>query len=147
MIVLIFNSKDILFGIEVESIQEISRMVKMDFFPSDVGVITSVINYRGHTIPIIDSLKYLKKEKGSYNKDSIIIILNINGELLGLLSDDILKTVEIEANMVEKYQISESDYFNQFFRIDQKIYPLLNLNRVSKDIKKDISTKTQVKIK
>lgn len=146
MIVLIFNSNNTLFSIEAEYIQEISRMIKMDFFPSDVGVITSVINYRGNTIPIIDSLKYLKKEVGTYNKDSIIIILNINGELLGLLSDDILKTVEIEANMVEKYQISESDYFNQFFRIEQKIYPLLNLNRVAKDIKKDIS-KTQVKLK
>lgn len=146
MIVLVFNSNDILFSIEAEYIQEISRMIKMDFFPSDVGVITSVINYRGNTIPIIDSLKYLKKEVGSYNKDSIIIILNINGELLGLLADDILKTIEIDVNMVEKYQISESDYFNQFFKIDQKIYPLLNLNRVSKDIKKDIS-KTQVKLK
>lgn len=146
MIALIFNSNNTLFSIEAEYIQEISRMIKMDFFPSDVGVITSVINYRGNTIPIIDSLKYLKKEVGTYNKDSIIIILNINGELLGLLSDDILKTVEIEANMVEKYQISESDYFNQFFRIEQKIYPLLNLNRVAKDIKKDIS-KTQVKLK
>lgn len=146
MIVLIFNSRDILFGIEVESIQEISRMIKMDFFPSDVGVISSVINYRGNTIPVIDSLKYLKKDVGVYNKDSIIIILNINGELLGLLSDDILKTVEIDANIVERYQIAESDYFNRFFKMDQKIYPLLNLNRVSKDIKKDIS-KVQVTVK
>lgn len=146
MIVLIFSSKDVLFGIEAESIQEISRMIKMDFFPSDVGVISSVINYRGNTIPVIDSLKYLKKETGSYNKDAIIIILNVNGDLLGLLSDDILKTVEIESNIIEKYQIAESDYFNRFFRIDQKIYPLLNLNKVSKDIKKDIS-KVQVKLK
>lgn len=138
MMVLLFTSNDIVFGVSSENIQEITRMIKMDFFPSEKGIIDSVINYRGSTIPVVDSFRYLKKQKGHYDKDSIIVILNIHRELVGVLADDVKETIEIEQNNVEKYQIAESDYFNSFFRIENKIYPLLNIDRVSKDIKRDL---------
>lgn len=138
MIVLLFSSNDLVFGISTENIQEITRMIKMDYFPSEKGVIDSVINYRGSTIPIVDSLRYLKKVKGNYDRDSIIIILNIHRELVGMLADDVKETLEVDSESIEKYKISESDYFNSFFRVGNKIYPLLNMERVSKDIKRDL---------
>lgn len=138
MIVLLFSSNDIVFGIGTENIQEITRMIKMDYFPSEKGIIDSVINYRGSTIPVVDSLRYLKRVKGNYDKDSIIIILNIHRELVGMLADDVRETLEVDPNSIEKYQIAESDYFNSFFRVGNKIYPLLNMDRVSKDIKRDL---------
>lgn len=138
MIVLLFSSNDIVFGISTENIQEITRMIKMDYFPSEKGIIDSVINYRGSTIPVVDSLRYLKKVKGTYDRDSIIIILNIHRELVGMLADDVRETLEVDPNSIEKYQIAESDYFNSFFRVGNKIYPLLNMDRVSKDIKRDL---------
>lgn len=138
MIVLLFSSNDLVFGISTENIQEITRMIKMDYFPSEKGVIDSVINYRGSTIPIVDSLRYLKKVKGTYDRDSIIIILNIHRELVGMLADDVKETLEVDSESIEKYKISESDYFNSFFRVGNKIYPLLNMERVSKDIKRDL---------
>ncbi|MFN4150711.1 MAG: chemotaxis protein CheW [Candidatus Sericytochromatia bacterium] len=138
MIVLLFSSNDIVFGISTENIQEITRMIKMDYFPSEKGIIDSVINYRGSTIPVVDSLRYLKKVKGTYDRDSIIIILNIHRELVGMLADDVRETLEVDTNSIERYQIAESDYFNSFFRVSNKIYPLLNMDRVSKDIKRDL---------
>lgn len=138
MMILLFNSKDIVFGISSENIQEITRMIKIDYFPSEKGIIESVINYRGSTIPVVDSFKYLKRSKGTYDKDSIIIILNIHHELVGMLADDVRETIEIESNAIEKYQIAENDYFNSFIKLENKIYPLLNIERVAKDIKRDL---------
>ena len=138
MMILLFNSKDIVFGISSENIQEITRMIKIAYFPSEKGIIESVINYRGSTIPVVDSFKYLKRSKGTYDKDSIIIILNIHHELVGMLADDVRETIEIESNAIEKYQIAENDYFNSFIKLENKIYPLLNIERVAKDIKRDL---------
>ncbi len=146
MFIVLFKVKNISFAIKAEFIQEITRMIKMDFFPTEQGIIDSVINYRGNSIPIMDTLKYLKKQRSSYDKESIIVIISAKNNLVGLLADDVLQTMEIASSNIQDFSTIESEYFNTFVKVKNEILPILNINRLIKDISKD-TNKLKAEIK
>ncbi|MFN8674261.1 MAG: chemotaxis protein CheW [Candidatus Sericytochromatia bacterium] len=142
MLAIIFRSDELEFSISASFIQEITRMVKIDYFPTETGKIDSVINYRGKNIPVMDICKYLGKKRRPYTKENIIVVLNYQGQEIAILTDDVLDKLEIETNDIKAFDNLTNDYFPAFFNINEKIIPLLNMKKVAYDLKKDAENLT-----
>lgn len=99
----IFQVSDKFFSISVNFIQEFTEYKKITSLPDSFEFIEGMINYRGITIPVINLKKRIKEQSiPQYNKHSIVIIVNNNNNLFGILTDNIIDIVPFEENKINK---------------------------------------------
>ncbi len=99
----IFQVSDKFFSISVNFIQEFTEYKKITSLPDSFKFIEGMINYRGITIPVINLKKRIKEQSiPQYNKHSIVIIVNNNNNLFGILTDNIIDIVPFEENKINK---------------------------------------------
>lgn len=78
-----------LFGIEIESVSEIIRILPITEVPEVPSYVKGVINLRGRVLPVIDLRLKFRKEPLEYNERTCIIIVNMNDLLVGLIVDSV----------------------------------------------------------
>lgn len=89
---LIFNSDDILFGVNVEYVVEIITNHAITHLPMVPGYIRGILNLRGQIIPVIDIRLRLGKP---YQEECITIVLDVNGTQVGILGDSVAQMVSV----------------------------------------------------
>lgn len=90
---LLFTSADLLFGVPSEYVVEIITNHPITKLPLVPSYVRGIINLRGQIIPIVDT-RILLGTEGEDNQ--CIIILNIEGTLVGILIDSVMKMVDVE---------------------------------------------------
>ena len=89
---LIFNTDNLKFGIDANSVVEIITNYSVTFLPMLPDFVRGIINLRGDMIPILDiRLRLGKPEK----EDCLVIVLNVDGTQLGLLVDSVDQMLDI----------------------------------------------------
>jgi len=83
------------FGIDVMRVQELIRYQKPSRIPNAPEVVSGVINFRGHIIPVIDMRRKFNFEPGTYDEFSVIIVLEVQDKIMGLLVDRVLDIVSV----------------------------------------------------
>jgi len=71
------------FGVDILKVQEINRMMNITKIPNAPTFIEGVINLRGKIIPIVDLRKRLGFRNGSFDKATRIIVVELDGLVLG----------------------------------------------------------------
>lgn len=89
---LIFNTDDLKFGINANSVVEIITNYTITFLPMLPSFVRGIFNLRGDMIPILDVRLRLGKEP---KEDCLVIVLNIDGTQLGLLVDSVDQMLDI----------------------------------------------------
>ena len=89
---LIFNTDNLKFGIDANSVVEIITNYSITFLPMLPKFVRGIFNMRGDMIPILDIRLRLGKEE---REDCLIIVLNIDGTQLGLLVDSVDQMLDI----------------------------------------------------
>jgi purine-binding chemotaxis protein CheW len=89
---LIFKSDDLLFGANVEYVVEIITNHVITDLPMVPNYVRGILNLRGQIIPVIDVRLRLGKPP---LKESIIIVLNVNGTQIGILVDSVAQMISI----------------------------------------------------
>jgi len=89
------------FGLDIQSIQEINRMVDITRVPNSPDFISGVINLRGQVIPIVDLRKRFKFPQKEYDKDTRIIIVEVNRMVVGFVVDAVSEVIRISKNITE----------------------------------------------
>ena len=89
---LIFNTDNLRFGIDANSVVEIITNYSITFLPMLPKFVRGIFNMRGDMIPILDIRLRLGKEE---RPDCLIIVLNIDGTQLGLLVDSVDQMLDI----------------------------------------------------
>lgn len=90
---LIFQSDDLLFGLDASSVVEILTNHIVTKLPMVPDYVNGIINLRGLIIPIIDIRCRLGKPSSA---ESSIIVINIFGTQVGILVDLVDRMVDIE---------------------------------------------------
>lgn len=89
---LIFNSDDILFGVNVEYVVEIITNHTITHLPMVPGYIRGILNLRGQIIPVID----IRLRLGKYPQEECsTIVLDVNGTQVGILVDSVAQMISI----------------------------------------------------
>ena len=89
---LIFNTDNLKFGIDANSVVEIITNYSITFLPMLPDFVRGIFNLRGDMIPILDIRLRLGKEQ---REDCIVIVLNVDGTQVGLLVDSVDQMLDI----------------------------------------------------
>lgn len=94
---LLFVSDELLFGVPAEYVVEIITNHAITSIPLVPGYIRGIINLRGQIIPIVDIRLLLGH---AMQEDNCIIILNIDGVMVGILVDTVQKMVDVDRTTI-----------------------------------------------
>ena len=89
------------FGIDILKVQEINRMVEITKVPQAPSYCEGVINLRGKVIPVIDLRKKFEMEVREWDKDTRIIVCDVDGEQVGMIVDSVDEVLRIPSSTIE----------------------------------------------
>lgn len=96
-----FYVGDILLGIDIRHVQEINRQLEVTRVPHAPEEVRGVINLRGDVATVIDLRHVLGLPAAEVTRDSRNLIVNYDGESIGLLVDRISDILTIDAEQIE----------------------------------------------
>ena len=131
------------FGVDILKVQEINKMMNITRIPNAPAFIEGVINLRGKIIPIVDLRKRLGFREQPYDKSTRIIVVELEGLVLGFIVDSVSEVLRIPENTIEPPPSMvagiESEYIEGVGKLDDRLLILLELKKVfSSPEKKDI---------
>ncbi|MBX3424639.1 MAG: purine-binding chemotaxis protein CheW [Pirellulales bacterium] len=96
-----FYVGDILLGIDIRYVQEINRQLAVTRVPHAPPEVRGVINLRGDVATVIDLRRVLDLPPAELTRDSRNLIVNFDGESIGLLVDRISDILTISEDQIE----------------------------------------------
>jgi len=131
------------FGVDILKVQEINKMMNITKIPNAPVFIEGVINLRGKIIPIVDLRKRLGFKDQEYDKSTRIIVVELDGLVLGFIVDSVSEVLRIPENTIEPPPSMvagiESEYIEGVGKLDDRLLILLELKKIfSSPEKKDI---------
>ena len=122
------------FAVDILKIQEINRMVEITKVPKAPAFVEGVINLRGKVIPIIDLRKRFGLEVSEYTKNTRIVVVDIEGKVVGLVVDGVSEVLRLPLSAVEPpppvVAGIDSEYINGVGTLEDRLLILLNLEKV-----------------
>ncbi|QLH53019.1 MAG: Positive regulator of CheA protein activity (CheW) [Candidatus Kapaibacterium sp.] len=124
-----------IFGIDILKVQEISPMTKITRVPNAPHYVEGVINLRGKVIPVVDLRKILNLDLKGYDANTRIIVLHIEGKVIGILVDKMSEVIWVNKNSIETNptqtdsKVSEG-YIVGVVNLEDRLVILLDLYKV-----------------
>jgi purine-binding chemotaxis protein CheW len=122
------------FGVEILKVQEINRMMEITRVPKAPDFVEGVINLRGRVIPVIDLRKRFGLESKVHDKDTRIIVIEINKMIVGFVVDAVSEVLRIPADTVEPpppvVAGLDSEYISGVGKLEDRLLILLDLDRL-----------------
>lgn len=132
-----FHVGDILCGLDINQIREITTPTDITHVPLCPDTITGVVNIRGQIVTIIDLKKCLQVgENPKIKKKTQAILVNHDEEIAGLLVDRVDDVLTMEENFMEPPPAHFSDihgkYFQGVYKKNREIVAVLDLGEILK---------------
>ncbi|MBZ0200816.1 MAG: chemotaxis protein CheW [Ignavibacteriaceae bacterium] len=89
------------FGVDILYVQEINRMLPLTKVPNSPDFVEGVVNLRGRVIPVIDLRSKLGMPKKAHDKNTRIIVVEVNSNTIGFIVDAVSEVIRIPANITE----------------------------------------------
>ena len=128
------------FGVNILKVQEIIRTMEITKVPRSPDFVEGVINLRGKVIPIIDLRRRFGLAPRPEDKDTRIIVIEINSIIVGFVVDAVSEVLRIPASTVGPpppvVAGVESDYISGVGQLADRHLIMLDLDRLlsSEDI-------------
>jgi purine-binding chemotaxis protein CheW len=132
------------FGINILMVQEIIKTVQITKIPNAPVFVEGIINLRGKVIPVIDLRVKLNLEKKNQDKDTRIIVLEINSKTIGFIVDEVNEVLRIPKSITEPPPDMvtglNSEFITAVGKLDDRLITLIDLEKVlSVEEKKQLS--------
>ncbi|WP_371365532.1 Chemotaxis protein CheW [Sporomusa rhizae] len=121
------------YGLPITKVQEINRLVPITKLPQTPAFMEGIINLRGRIIPVVDLRKRFQLEVSEYNDDSRIIIVEVNGQTVGIIVDAVAEVVRISLSSVEPPPpsfILDAKYIQGVGKLDGRLLILLEIDQI-----------------
>jgi len=99
--VIVFSLGDEEYGVEVEHVQTIERMMPMTRVPKTPPFIKGVINLRGVVTPVMDLRGRFGLPEREYTDDTRIIIVKLGDIELGMIVDRANDVIDVDSDNIE----------------------------------------------
>ena len=90
------------YGVSVMKVQSINEMIEITHVPKARAFIKGVINLRGSVIPVIDMRKKFSLPPKDYDSFTVILIVEVNERLIGMIVDSVSDVVNIPLSDIQK---------------------------------------------
>ncbi len=128
------------FGLDIQSIQEINRMVEITRVPNSPEFVSGVINLRGKVIPIIDLRKRFGFPPKESDKNTRIIVVELSDTVVGFVVDAVREVIRIPKNITEPpppiVAGIGSEYITAVAKMENRLLILLDLERILQEKEK-----------
>ena len=122
------------FAIPILSVQEINRMMQITRVPQSPAFVEGVINLRGKIIPVVDLRKRFGLTQSENDKDSRIIVVEVDGRVIGFTVDRVNEVLRITPDIIEPPPVEvsgmDSDYVQGVGKLDDRLLIMLDLKRL-----------------
>ena len=96
-----FEVKEQIYALEVATVREIVRIQEITPLPNAPALIEGVIDLRGAVIPVLDLAKVLGRGSAEGGTNARIVVLEIDGLVLGLQVDAATDVLTLDASRLE----------------------------------------------
>ena len=124
-------------GMDILKVQEINKLIEMTRVPQAPEYVLGILNLRGEIVTIIDLGKKLGLKSSEVNHKTRNIIVNSNGEHIGLMVEQISDVIQAEWEKVEPPPANIGDvqgkYFTGVFKTADRLIGILDVEKVLKE--------------
>ncbi len=132
--VVVFSLGDEQFGVDIARVQEIIRWQKVTKLPNAPQFVEGVIDLRGRIVPVIDLRRRFGLESALPNKETRIVVVEIQGQTVGTIVDGVSEVLQVPGSVIEPpSQIvvtAESAHLRGIARLQNSLIALLDLEHV-----------------
>ena len=124
------------FGLDILRVQEIIRIQELTRVPNSPDFVDGVINLRGKVIPVIALRKRFGLEELAHDKQTRIVVIEVEGTVLGFIVDSVSEVLRIPADTVEpppRLGKVEREYVSGVGKLDNRLLILLDVDRLMSD--------------
>jgi purine-binding chemotaxis protein CheW len=119
------------YGVDIMAVREIKGWTEITHLPKQPDYVRGVLNLRGVMVPIIDLRCRFGQGKTEATPLHIVIVVQVESRLIGLLADRVLDILAFEASQIQPVpQIARSsriDFLSGLVTIDGTMIALVNL--------------------
>jgi purine-binding chemotaxis protein CheW len=126
-----FHLGDEEFGIDIQKVQEINRMIEITKIPNTPPFVEGVVNLRGKIIPIVSLRAQLGLGQTEWDKSTRIMVVEVEGKILGFIVDSVSEVLRIDDARIEPAPSitggNDSAYIEGVINLADRILILLDL--------------------
>jgi purine-binding chemotaxis protein CheW len=132
--VVIFDVSNESYAVNIARVHEIIRLQQITIIPGAPPYVEGVINLRGKVIPVLDLRKRFSLQATDHTRASRIVVVEINGQTLGLVVDGVSEVLRIPTDCIEPPSPLvagiESRYLRGIAKLEERLIVLLDLDQV-----------------
>jgi purine-binding chemotaxis protein CheW len=124
------------FGLDILRVQEIIRVQELTRVPNSPSFVDGVINLRGKVIPVIALRKRFGLDDLAHDKQTRIVVVEVQGTILGFIVDSVSEVLRIPADTVEpppRLGKVEREYVSGVGKLNDRLLILLDVDRLLDD--------------
>jgi|SRR5437667_3558742 len=121
------------FGLDILRVQEIIRIQGLTRVPNSPVFVAGVINLRGRVIPIIALRKRFGLPDQAHDKETRIVVLEVQNMVLRFIVDSVSEVLRIPADTVEappRLGNIEQEFVSGVGKLDDRLLILLDVDRI-----------------
>lgn len=123
------------FGVEINQVREIVKLVSITRMPKAPIFIEGVVNLRGQIITVIDLAKRLDLPSLGRTDSTRIMVVEVGDDTVGMIVDSVSEVLRLSADNIEDTpSLIETEVHEQYLRgvgkSDDRLLILLDLNEV-----------------
>jgi len=128
----IFQLNDQQYALPIQETQEIIRMSDITKVPNTKHYVEGIINLRGSIVPVINLNKRLGLPVADYGEDTRIIVVEKDGQKVGMIVDVVLEVGLSVDNEMEPPSVAGSnvDFLKGVVKKNENLWLVLNLEEI-----------------
>lgn len=128
-----FKLGDEEFGVNIQKVKEINRMIQITKVPNAPSFVKGVVNLRGSIMPIIDLREKLNMPPKEDDKSTRIIILDLENKTIGFIVDEVSEVLRISNSILEPPPDMvggvDADYITAVAKLENRLLILLDIEK------------------
>ena len=126
------------FGIDILAVRELRGYSAVTRLANAPAYLKGVVNLRGLIIPIVDLRLKLGMSDASYNDFTVVIVLAVNEQQVGVVVDSVSDVVSLNAEQIKPPPPSgpnfRHDYLTGIATVDERLLQLADLSTLLADV-------------
>lgn len=118
------------YGVDIQTVQEIIRPVKITRVPGAPEHVEGVIDLRGKIIPVIDLHKKLQLGQRQNTESARIIVVQVDDALTGIIVDGVSEVLRLPAEQIEKPDMTDEAFIEGVGKLNGRLIILLKIERL-----------------
>jgi purine-binding chemotaxis protein CheW len=125
------------YGVNVMQVQEVLRITEIAPVPGAPSYVLGIINLRGNVVTVVDTRKRFGLTIREPDDSSRIVIIEVNGNVIGMLVDSVAEVVDLRKSEIETAPNVGTDdtakYIQGVASHDGELLIVVDLNRFLSD--------------